>query len=143
MSTSKEFQTQSNRGARVWNIGLWVVQVILALLFCMSGLMKLATPIADLSASLPWTSSVPVGFVRFIGFVDLAGGLGIVLPSLTRIQPRLTIFAALGLVVLQVFAFAFHTSRGEYSVLPMNIVLLLLSVLVLWGRSKKAPIAAR
>lgn len=33
--------------------------------------------------------------------------------QLTRIQPRLTVLAALGLAVLQVCAIAFHLSRGE------------------------------
>lgn len=109
----------------------------------MSGFMKLGTPIADLSNSLPWTADVSVGFVRFIGFVDLAGGIGILLPALTRIQPRLTILAAFGLVALQVLAFGFHASRGEFSMLPMNVILIALAVLVVWGRTKKAPITAR
>ena len=124
-------------------IGLWVAQVVVAIVFCMSGFMKLTTPIGELSAMMPWTGQVSAAFVRFIGLVDLAGGIGILLPALTRIQPRLTVLAALCCVVLQILAFAYHASRGETQVLPMNVLLLTLCAFVLWGRSKKAPIAPR
>jgi hypothetical protein len=45
--------------------------------------------------------------------------------------------------VLQVLAFAFHAYRGEFGVLPVNVVLLALSAFVFWGRSRKAPILPR
>ncbi len=124
-------------------IALWVAQALVAVMFVASGFTKLATPIAELSAMMPWTGQVSPAFVRFIGLVDLAGGIGILLPALTRIQPRLTVLAALGCVVLQVFAFGFHFYRGEFAVLPVNLVLLALSAFVFWGRSKKAPIQPR
>ena len=124
-------------------IALWIAQGLVTVVFCMSGVTKLATPIPDLAAMMPWTGEVSSGFVRFIGLVDLAGGIGILFPALTRIQPRLTVLAALGCVVLQVLAFGFHASRGEFAVLPMNVVLLALSAFVLWGRGKKAPVAPR
>ena len=124
-------------------ISLWATQVALAAVFGMSGVIKLTTPIAELSATMPWTGDVAPGFVRLIGLIDLAGGIGILLPSLTRIQPRLTVLAALGCIVLQTLAFAFHGTRGEFAVLPMNVVLVALSAFVLWGRAKKAPVAPR
>ena len=40
--------------------------------------------------------SCPTSFVRTIGVVDLAGGVGILRPALTGILPRLTVLAALG-----------------------------------------------
>lgn len=123
--------------------GLWIAQILLAVLFCGAGLTKLTTPMPELNQMMPWTSSWPQGFVRFIALVDLAGGLGILLPALTRIQPRLTVLAALGCVILQVLAIALHVSRSEWMVLPLNAVLIALSAFVLWGRSKRAPIHPR
>lgn len=140
MSTTTLNYPQPGRGLQ---IGLWVAQVLLSIVFISSGFMKLTTPIAQLSATIPWTGQHPEGFVRFIGLVDLAGGLGILLPALTRILPRLTVLAALGCVVLQVCALVFHLSRGEAMVTPLNVVLLALSLFVLWGRGKKAPILPR
>lgn len=124
-------------------IGLWVAQAVLFVLFVGAGLAKAFTPIPELSQMMPWTGQLPAGFVRFIACVDLAGGLGVLLPSLTRIRPRLTVLAALGCTVLQVLATGFHLSRGEVGVLPLNAVFLALSVFVLWGRSKRVPISPR
>lgn len=133
----------SSGASKALRISLWVAQGLVALIFCFAGFTKLTTPLPDLSAMMPWTGQVSPTFVRFIGLVDLAGGLGILLPSLTRIQPRLTVLAALGCVVLQVLAFGFHTMRGEFPVLPLNVVLLALSVFILVGRSQWAPVTAR
>ncbi|HEV3050678.1 MAG TPA: DoxX family protein [Longimicrobium sp.] len=124
-------------------VTLWVVQVGLAALFGVAGLMKLTQPIDALAASLPWVTSVPEMLVRFIGAAEFAGALGLILPSLTRIQPRLTALAALGLAVVMVLASAFHLTRGEASMLPMNLVIGLLALSVAWGRGKAAPIAPR
>jgi len=125
------------------NVTLWIAQALLAAMFVMSGLMKLATPIDQLAKMMPWAGQYSAGFVRFIGLVDLAGGIGIFLPALTRIKPHLTVLAALGCTILQVFAIVFHFSRGEVMVLPVNVVLLGLSLFVFWGRSRKAPILPR
>jgi len=142
-STASPHAAAPQSANRFLRVALWTAQILLAAAFCMSGFMKLATPIAELGAMMPWAGQAPVGFVRFIGLVDLAGGIGILLPALTRIQPRLTVLAALGCVVLQVLAFGFHAYRGEFSVLPVNLILLALSAFVLWGRGKKAPVAPR
>ena len=127
----------------VLHVTLWVVQVLLAAMFLMTGLMKLTQPIEVLSASLPWVTSVPAFLVRFIGTAEFAGALGLLLPSLTRIQPRLTALAALGLAVVMLLAGGFHATRGEFGMLPMNLVLGLIALFVAWGRGKAAPIAAR
>ena len=124
-------------------VTLWIAQFLVAGMFIMSGVMKLATPIPELAKMMPWAGEYAAWFVRSIGLVDLAGGIGILLPALTRIQPRLTVLAALGCAVLQVFAIVFHLSRGEAMVVPMNLFLLAASVFVFWGRSKKAPILPR
>lgn len=123
--------------------GLWAAQVATAAAFVLAGVTKLTTPIPELAAAMPWAGDWPEAFVRFIGFIDLAGGLGLLLPALTRIQPRLTVHAALGCAILQCCAAAFHLSRGEFAIVPINAVLLALSIFILWGRAKKAPIAAR
>lgn len=125
------------------NIGIWAAQVIGAALFIMSGAMKLFTPIPELAAMMPWAGEYSEGFVRFIGVVDIAGGLGLLLPSLTRIMPRLTVIAAAACVLLQILAIGFHATRGEFEVLPLNLVYIACALIVLWGRGRKAPIAPR
>jgi hypothetical protein len=128
---------------RALRIGLWVAQGLIFFVFASAGLVKLLTPIPQLAAMMPWAGQYSEAFVRSIGLIDLAGGIGILLPALTRILPRLTVLAALGCTVLQMFALVFHISRGEAAVTPLNFVLLALSLFVLWGRGRKAPIAPR
>jgi uncharacterized membrane protein YphA (DoxX/SURF4 family) len=128
---------------RALRIGLWAAQVLLAFVFVSAGLVKLLTPIPQLAAMMPFAGEYSETFVRSVALVDLTGGIGILLPALTRILPRLTVLAALGCSVLQVFAFVFHVSRGEAATTPLNVVLLALSLFVLWGRGRKAPITAR
>lgn len=100
-------------------------------------------PIPQLAAMMPWTGQHSEAFVRVIGLIDLAGGIGVLVPALTRIMPRLTVLAALGCSVLQVFAIVFHVSRGEAELTPLNFILLALSVFVVWGRGRKIPVAPR
>ena len=135
--------TPPQSASKALNAGLWIAQLLLGVVFIPVGFMKLSQPIADLAAMIPWVSQAPELFVRFIGLVDLAGGLGVLLPALTRIKPRLTVAAALGIVGLQLLAAAFHMSRGEASMLPLNVLLLALAAFVAWGRACMAPLAPR
>lgn len=143
MATSTSSSTSSSSHSATLNVMLWIAQVLLAVAFMAAGFMKLTTPIPDLAKMMPWTGQLPTTFVRFVAVVDLCGGIGILFPALMRIKPSLTVLAALGCSVLQVLATIFHLSRGEAMLTPLNFVLLALSVFVLWGRSKKAPILPR
>src|SRR4051812_16814396 len=105
------------------NVSLWFVQILLAVMFGMAGAMKLITPIDALAQQMGWPGTVPEVLVRFIGLSEFAGALGLVLPSLTRIRPRLTALAGVGLVVVMVLASGFHISRGEIQAVPINLVL--------------------
>jgi hypothetical protein len=135
--------TQPGGTARALGVGLWVVQVLLALTLVGGGLWKLATPVADLAAKMPWMGQVSPGFLYFTAVVDVLGGLGVLLPSATRIKPGLTVVAALGCGALMVAAIVFHLSRGEAANTPFNFVLLALALFVAWGRWARAPIAPR
>jgi len=124
-------------------VGLWIVQALLGALFAATGLWKLLTPITQLAAMIPWAGQVSTSFLVTIAVVDLLGGIGIVLPSLVRIKPGLTVLAALGCALLQICAIVFHVSRGEVANTPFNFVLVGLSLFVAWGRQYKVPIAPR
>lgn len=60
-----------------------------------------------------------------------------------RIQPKLTLLAAFGLVLVMLLASGFHVVRGEYFALPITLGLGALAAFVAWGRAWKAPIAPR
>tara|TARA_R110000737_G_C14549969_1_gene480472 strand:- start:705 stop:1115 length:411 start_codon:yes stop_codon:yes gene_type:complete len=122
------------------NIALWIAQGLLAVMFIMAGIMKATQPIEALAESLPWVTSTSLGLVRFIGISELLGGLGLLIPSIFRFKPFLTVWAALGLALIMVLAAGFHASRGEFPNIGMNVVLIGIALFIVWGRSKKAPI---
>ena len=128
-------------GSKGLRVGLWVVQVLLALAFGLSGTMKLALPYAELLKQGAWVAHVPAGLVKFIGVAEVSGAVGLILPAATRIKPFLTPFAAAGFVVIMVLACVLHFSIGERPIAQM--ILGGLAAFVAWGRSRKAPIARR
>jgi len=142
MSTSHTTNA-STTSSKAAHVSLWIVQIVLAAMFGMAGVMKLTTPIAALAQQMGWPGAVPELLVRFIGLSELAGAFGLILPSVTRIRPALTSLAAAGLVVVMLLASVFHIMRGEFQALPINVVLGALAAFVAWGRSRKAPIEAR
>ena len=116
------------------NIALWIVQVLLAAIFGMAGIMK-TFQTAKAKEQLPWAKSRSDAFVRFVGISELLGALGLILPLLTRILPWLTPVAAIGLTLIQLLAiFTEHLPKKEYNILPVNILLLALSIFIVVGR---------
>ncbi len=125
------------------NIALWIAQSLLAAMFLMAGIMKLISSIDDLAMSLPWVSDVSSSLVRFIGLSELLGGLGLLLPSILKIKPKLTVWSASGLITVMLFAAIFHATRGEFSAIGMNVALMAIALFIVWGRSEKVSIQAR
>ncbi|SFT15935.1 DoxX-like family protein [Sulfitobacter marinus] len=136
--------TNLGKTSKGWNIGLWVAQALLAAMFLMAGATKLTSGSAELVAmGMGWAENAPFLLIKFIGLAEVAGGLGLILPAATRIMPRLTKWAAVGLCIVMVLAAGVHVFRGEFEVVPVNAVLFALAALVIWGRTNKAPIAPR
>lgn len=133
--------TNSN-SPKAMNISLWVAQAILALIFLWAAYIKLFHSLEEAAKMLPWAKDNP-GLVKLTGVVELLAVLGIILPSALRIQPKLTVYAAYGIIVLMAAAAVFHISRGETPLIGMNIFFLLLAAFVAWGRSKKAIIQSK
>ncbi len=125
------------------NVTLWTVQILLALIFAMTGTMKVVQPIAALAGSLPALAHVPPALVRFIGIAELLGAAGLILPAATRIAPVLTPVAAGALTLVMLLASLVHISRGEFTVLLVPVLVGALCAFVAWGRSRGAPILPR
>jgi len=130
---------KTNKGL---NIGLWIAQGIVALMLLWGGYAKLGIPKEELIQMIPWAAEKP-SLLMFTGVIDVLGGLGLLLPALLKIKPKLTIYAAYGTAILMISALVFHISRNEYESIGMNVLILLLALFIAWGRSKKAPILAK
>ena len=126
------------------NIALWIAQILLALAFGFFGVMKATGDLAAMQQMMTWIASVPAMFVRAIGVAEILGAIGMILPSATRVMPKLTPLAAAGFATIQVLAMAMHAMRGETGqTIGLNVPLLALSLFVMWGRGRKLPIAGR
>ena len=129
----------STKGLR---IRLWTAQIILAALFIMAGGSKIVTPGDQLMAMMK-DAPIPLGLARFIGVAEAAGGIGMILPALTRIMPILTPVAAVGLVVVMVLACGFNLMHGQLGAAVATVVLGLLAAYVAYGRFTKGAILPR
>ena len=92
------------------NLVLWSVQGFLALFFLAAGAPKL------LGRGIErWTgfSDVPRPLVVFIGFAEVLGAAGLVLPMTTGMLPWLTPLAAVGLAIIVLMAAGFHLRADE------------------------------
>jgi uncharacterized membrane protein YphA (DoxX/SURF4 family) len=117
------------------NIVLWIIAGILAVAFLGAGLMKLTQPKEKLAASgMGWTEQFPAGAIKAIGALEVAAAIGLILPALLDIAPILVPLAALGLVLMMIGAAITHTRRKENPMIGINVVLLALAAVVVWGR---------
>ena len=118
------------------SIALWIAQVLLAGMYGMAGNMKMFQPDSvRKNAQMTWAHDKQDEYIRFVGISELLGAVGLILPILTGILAWLTPVAAIGLSLIQLLAiFTVHLPKKEYNVIPVNIVLLALSVFVAYGR---------
>lgn len=114
---------------------LWTLQVLLAALFLFAGAMKLILPLEALVVQ----SSMPGWFLLFIGVAEVLGGLGLILPGLTKIQPQLTSLAASGLLIIMFGAVALSIADGQGSAAGIPLVVGILLAFVAYGRLELAP----
>lgn len=112
---------------------LWIVQGLLALVFLMTGGMKVAA-FDKFAEQMDWARPMGKPKVGGIGAAEVAGALGLVLPMLLGIAEFLTPLAALGLATTMVLAAVFHFRRGEMPNVIGNVVLFALAAFVAWGR---------
>lgn len=115
---------------------LWILQVLLALIFLGFGyLHALAFEQGVASARAAWMSAVGRQNMRIIGLLEFLAAIGLILPAITGVLPWLTALTASLLVVLMVFAIAFHARRpGEVPNLALNALLGVLALIVAYGR---------
>lgn len=127
------------------NITLWTAQVLSGIFWSVTGFGKmLCFNQAVWNQTLPrvaWFSAIPKDLFIFIGICEFLGGVGLILPAMTGVKPKLTPFAALGLTLIMFLAAGFHIARGEYiSFLPLNLILAGASAFIAYGRSYIRPI---
>lgn len=126
------------------NAVLWTLQALSGVFWSITGFGKMLCYNSSVwnqtRHDVSWFSAIPQGLFVFIGVCEFLGGVGLVLPAMTRVKPKLTAFAALGLALVMILAMGFHIARGEYNFLPTNLVLGGIAVFIAYGRLLMRPV---
>jgi uncharacterized membrane protein YphA (DoxX/SURF4 family) len=110
---------------------LWIVQVLLAAIFLVTGTIKLTQPRLKMAAGpMRWAADVTDTQFRAIGLVEVLGAIGLIVPAALGIAPLLTPLAAVGLVLTMVAAIRTHVRYAERDRLTVPIVVLALALFV-------------
>jgi hypothetical protein len=140
INTEAKTRSSVSLAARLGNIGLWLLQALLAVLFAWHGQL-MAFPPAELVAMID--ANIGPNLRVFIGAAELLAAVGLLLPGLTRILPSLTPLAAAGLMIVMSSASLLHLVRGETASAISAAVIFLLVTVVAYTRWKVLPIPAR
>lgn len=123
---------------------LWTTQILWGTFFSLNGFGKILWYRPDLwnqaLQQVPWLSALPQGLAIFIGVCEFLGGLGLILPAMTGVKPKLTPFAAIGLTLVMILAAAFHVMRGEYGFVLINVLLGGVAAFIAYGRLFLKPV---
>jgi uncharacterized membrane protein YphA (DoxX/SURF4 family) len=110
---------------------LWIVQILLAATFLVTGTTKLTQPRLKMAAGpMRWAADVTDRQFRTIGLLEVLGAIGLILPAALGIAPLLVPLAAIGLVLTMIGAIHVHVRHGETNRLAVPIVVLALALFV-------------
>lgn len=121
------------------NILLWVLQVLAALMYGASGVMKIFM-FDKISGEVPSFGAMPRQAWMALGILELICVVGLIVPSATHWHPRLTVVAAALLAVESLLFVWVHAKYGETGSIAMVVVLGLLMAFIAYGRAVLKPI---
>jgi uncharacterized membrane protein YphA (DoxX/SURF4 family) len=117
------------------NAALWTAQVILAVVFALSGSVKLTMSRQRLlDTGQTGIAEFPMPVVRFTAAMELLAAVGLIAPQLTGLAPALAPVAAMGLCVVMIGAAWAHSRLHEPRSIALNAVLFGLALFVALGR---------
>jgi uncharacterized membrane protein YphA (DoxX/SURF4 family) len=121
------------------NTLLWVLQVLAALLYLSSGVMKVFM-FEKISQEVPSFGALPRGAWMALGILELVCTVGLIVPAAFHWQPHLTILAATLLAIESLVFVWVHVRYHEMTPLILSGVLGLLMAFVAYGRLVLWPI---
>ena len=121
------------------NTLLWVLQVLAALVYGASGVMKVFL-FDKVSADVPSFGALPRGAWTALGIVELVCTVGLIVPAALRWHPRLTVAAAAVLAIESLVFIWVHAKYHEITPIILSGVLGLLMAFIAYGRMVLRPI---
>lgn len=114
------------------NVGLWILQGLLAAVFLMAGGSKLVMTAEEMAG--PGPIQLPTALLRFIGVCEVLGAIGMILPGLTGIRPRLTAIDGVCLALIMAGASVINVVNGMAPFAILTVVVGLMALYVAYGR---------
>ncbi|MFF7259119.1 DoxX family protein [Streptomyces sp. NPDC008159] len=123
------------------NLALWIATGLLAAVALAGGISKAFIPKETLAAheGARWTRDSGVAFVKGLGVLELLAAVGLIMPALVDVAPVMVPVTAVCWVVLMVGAMITHGRLGQYKLVMLNSVYLVLAAFVAWGRFVLEP----
>ena len=121
------------------NLLLWILQVLAALLYGASGVMKVFM-FDKVSQDVPSFGALPRKAWMTLGILELVCTVGLIVPAAFQWQPPLTILAATVLAVESLVFVGVHVKYREVAPMILSGVLGLLISFIAYGRMVLQPI---
>jgi hypothetical protein len=121
------------------NTLLWVLQVLAALMYGASGIMKVFM-FDKISGDVPSFGALPREAWTALGIVELVCVAGLIVPSALHWRPALSVVAATILALESLVFIGVHVKYGEVGSIIMSAVLGLLMAFIAYGRMVLKPI---
>ena len=121
------------------NILLWVLQILGALLYTASGVMKVFM-FDKVSKDVPSFGALPREAWMALGILELICAVGLIVPAIFHGQPMLTVVAAAVLAIQSLVFVGVHVKYHEITPIIMSGVLGLLMAFIAYGRLVLQPI---
>src|SRR6188508_3822606 len=122
------------------NILLWILQVLAALLYGASGVMKVFM-FDKVSEDVPSFGALPRQAWMALGILELVCTVGLIVPAAFRWHPTLTVVAATVLAIESLVFIGVHAKYRETAPIVMSVVLGLLMAFIAYGRMVLKPIS--
>ena len=121
------------------NILLWVLQVLAALLYGASSVMKVFM-FDKVSKDVPSFGALPRDAWTALGILELVCTVGLIVPAAFHWHPALTVVAATVLAIESLVFVGVHAKYREITTIIMSGVLGLLMAFIAYGRMVLKPI---
>jgi len=121
------------------NILLWVLQILAALLYGASGVMKVFL-FNKVSEGVPSFGALPREVWKALGILELVCAVGLVVPAALHWYPALTVAAAAVLALESLVFVWVHAKYREMTTIIMSGVLGLLMAFLVYGLMVLKPI---
>jgi len=118
---------------------LWILQVLAALLYGASGVMKVFM-FDNVSEQVPSFGALPREAWMALGILELVCTVGLIVPAAFHWRPALTVVAATVLAIESLVFIGVHATYGEITPIILSGVLGLLMAFIAYGRVVLKPI---